>query len=141
MTTKKCSKCGEVKPLDQFHVNRKCKDGHYSACIPCRRPVKRAEVLKRLYGITVEDYDYMLKRQHYGCKICGKQCDSGMRLAVDHCHSTGAIRGLLCGKCNKAIGLLDDDVNRMNLAQQYLTASGEWFTSESKLIPYSSGLP
>jgi len=126
MTTKKCSKCGEVKPLSEFHRHKRYKDGVYFSCKSCRKPSKKAAHLKSRFGITINQYEMMLERQHYGCKICGQQCTTGRSLAVDHCHQTGRIRGLLCSKCNQGLGMFNDDVNRMNLAAQYLTCSGEW---------------
>ena len=68
----------------------------------------------------------MLEEQEYGCKICGTK-KSYMKhskyLCVDHCHTTGKVRGLLCSKCNSAIGLFDEDTSRMRLAMQYLGAA------------------
>jgi len=69
------------------------------------------------YGITAEQYEEMNRLQGGRCLICG-QAERGTRrgipktLAVDHDHDTGEIRGLLCSKCNTAIGLLDDDPKR-----------------------------
>ncbi len=125
MTTRKCTKCGEVKPLDGFHKDCRREGTFRRWCKSCVARAGRVTKLKK-YGITIDQYEMMLERQHYGCKICGQQCATGRSLAVDHCHQTGRVRGLLCIKCNKALGLLDDDVNRMNLAAQYLTCSGEW---------------
>ena len=124
MTTKKCSKCGKVKPLDKFYKDKKGKNGLASHCKSC----DLLKQMKKRYGITIDQYEMMLKRQHYGCKICGQQCPTGKRLAVDHCHHTGMICGLLCSSCNTALGSFNDDVNRLNLAAQYLTCSGEWLS-------------
>lgn len=61
--------------------------------------------LKRLYGISIFDYNKMLKDQNGVCKICNKEEVLYNRtLAVDHCHTTGKIRGLLCMDCNKHLG-------------------------------------
>jgi len=126
MTNKICTCCGEAKPIEEYHSDKRKLDGKYSVCKSCHYEMNWRSSLKGKYGITENQYNTMLERQHYGCRICGEQCSSGRRLAVDHCHSTGQVRGLLCGNCNRAIGLFDDDVNRLNLAAQYLTASGEW---------------
>jgi hypothetical protein len=74
--------------------------------------------LRRLYGITPEQYEAMLSEQGGTCKICNGK--GRRRLAVDHCHSTGAVRGLLCGSCNKALGLMKDDPDRLKAAIKYL---------------------
>lgn len=70
----------------------------------------RNKALKRNYGINIEEYNILFKEQNGKCGICG--CESNERmLAVDHCHNTGKIRGLLCTKCNTGIGLLKTEEN------------------------------
>lgn len=64
------------------------------------------------YGITIEDYFDMAMAQEYKCAICLKLCepsDGKFNLAVDHCHSTGVVRELLCKHCNTALGLIGDN--------------------------------
>ncbi len=81
----------------------------------------RARNLRRDYGLTVEQYEEMAKN---GCNICGTmKCASGRRLAVDHCHSTGKIRGILCSPCNTAIGKLKDDPEMLRKAISYLEST------------------
>jgi hypothetical protein len=75
---------------------------------------------RRKYGISLEQYDEMLKAQQGVCAICATSCDTGMNLAVDHCHVTNKVRGLLCKNCNTAIGLLKEDVENMNKAINYI---------------------
>lgn len=77
--------------------------------------------LVRTFGITIEDYDSMLAKQNGGCYICYKTKDSNKRLAVDHDAITGKIRGILCENCNRAIGQLAHDINRLQRAITYLT--------------------
>lgn len=87
--------------------------------------------LKRKYGITLEDYNRMFKEQNGVCAICGKvektrrrkKTDDNERLAVDHCHETGIVRGLLCFKCNTAIGSLGDTQEHVMKVIHYLTKS------------------
>jgi len=96
-----------------------------------RYRLRHPEKIKRLYrltnlkefGLTIEDYDQMLLKQNGVCKICGKKCSSGRRLAVDHCHTTGKVRGLLCGRCNQGIGHFQDDSGRLLIAAAYLQNS------------------
>jgi hypothetical protein len=73
----------------------------------------------RLYGATLVDYEIMLKEQNGQCAICGVS-PFGQALDVDHCHETGAIRGLLCGTCNAGIGLLKDNPDLCYKASMYL---------------------
>ena len=75
--------------------------------------------LKKL-GLTLEEYNKLLLIQNNVCTICSKPCKTGRQLAVDHSHDNNAIRGLLCGRCNMAIGLLDDNISLLNSAITYL---------------------
>lgn len=81
--------------------------------------------LKYKFGITQDDYERMLADQKDVCAICWEACSSGKRLAVDHCHTTGIIRGLLCMSCNTAIGKLKDDVSLLKAAIAYLEKAKE----------------
>ena len=94
-----CSMCGEFKPIGSFSTN--------SYCAPCSRAYNarkgRASGLKTKYNITIEQYDEMLDAQGGGCAICGVK-PTNKRLAVDHCHTTGKVRGILCTGCNTGLG-------------------------------------
>lgn len=88
---------------------------------------RRNAVLKSEFGITRDDYNRMLNEQNNVCAICFKpEYDKDARtkkiksLAVDHCHDTGKVRGLLCRKCNTAIGLFQEDINIINNCVNYL---------------------
>lgn len=72
------------------------------------------------YGITTADYSRMRDAQHNSCAICGWHADSAWDLVVDHDHGNGRVRGLLCGPCNKAIGTMRDDAQRLRAAADYL---------------------
>lgn len=77
--------------------------------------------LKTLYNITPEQYDQMYEAQGGRCAICGKhQTELKKALAVDHNHSTGVVRGLLCQNCNVGIGNLQDDLYTVTRAMEYL---------------------
>ncbi len=81
----------------------------------------RAHMLKSCYNITIEDWDNMFAKQAGCCEICGiHQSAIKTTLCVDHCHNTGKVRGLLCIKCNTAIGSLNDDVSILEKAIKYL---------------------
>jgi Recombination endonuclease VII len=75
--------------------------------------------LKR-YGLTIEEYDRLLTAQDGVCAICKCINENGRDLSVDHDHTTGIVRGLLCQKCNSAIGLLKDDIRLVYRAVVYL---------------------
>lgn len=66
--------------------------------------------------MTLEDYEKMSDLQNGKCAICGEKKE----LHVDHDHETGMIRGLLCGNCNRAIGIMKDDKNLLIKAIEYL---------------------
>lgn len=85
----------------------------------------RENDLKRHFGINIEQYNEMLKNQNGVCAICGKPetaTNKGkiINLAVDHCHVSGKVRGLLCGNCNKGIGHLKDNPQTLRNAAEYL---------------------
>lgn len=77
---------------------------------------------KRLYNITLEDYDLMLKYQNYSCAICKSDSPGGQNInfLVDHCHITGRVRGLLCALCNFGVGAFSDSSVQLNSAIEYL---------------------
>jgi len=79
----------------------------------------RKHNLKHRYGITEEDYNKMAERQKYCCQICDSKPIKP--LYVDHCHNTNKIRGLLCHKCNVALGHMNDDPKQLLKAVEYIT--------------------
>jgi hypothetical protein len=80
---------------------------------------KRARCLRE-YGLTLDDYDRMLTGQGGGCAICGRPPKEGKSLSVDHCHETGAVRGLLCFRCNFGLSYFAESGERMAIAADYL---------------------
>ena len=86
----------------------------------------------RSYKITIEEHDKLLELQNYVCAICGKT-DANKALAIDHNHESGGVRGLLCSRCNRAIGLLRDNADLLRKAAEYLDNDvPEWL--QGKLI-------
>ena len=73
--------------------------------------------MKIRYGIDIKDYEILFKKQNGKCAICGAKKD---KLDIDHCHKTNKVRGLLCGSCNRALGLLKDNTDFLNSAIKYL---------------------
>lgn len=132
---KQCSKCEEIKSLENFHRRTGAgRGGWVSRCKGCIsayyakhnakdhvRERKRELKLAQRYGITLEEYDRMLANQGHRCVICQREHnDAQGPLHVDHCHATGQIRGLLCRSCNTAIGAFEDDRRRLIAAAAYL---------------------
>lgn len=76
--------------------------------------------IKHTYKISYEEYEKLVIKYNGKCGICNKPDVAGFRLAVDHNHTTGKVRGLLCSKCNRAIGLFDDNVKTILKAAEYL---------------------
>jgi hypothetical protein len=84
------------------------------------REWKRQKRYKQVYGISLADYDAMLQRQDGACAICKK---SNEALCVDHCHGCNEVRGLLCAKCNSALGFCNDSPEHLLAAAAYLLAA------------------
>lgn len=81
--------------------------------------------LKKAYGIGLEEYNSLFIKQEGCCAVCGIHQSSLTRsLAVDHCHSSGKVRGLLCGKCNTALGLLNESEQIMKNLISYMSEAG-----------------
>jgi hypothetical protein len=139
---KVCKTCKQEKPLKLFPKNVAYKDGFRPHCIDCRREYENASFhknkhkrpycyetdkdkkLQKAYGIGYAEYLKMLEAQNNSCAICGTT-DTGNRKAfhVDHCHTTGKVRGLLCSNCNTGIGNLRDDVALLHRAIDYLKST------------------
>lgn len=82
---------------------------------------RRADALRQQFGMTIATYDALLAEQNGVCAICKELCSTGRRLSVDHDHSTGRIRGLLCKRCNLFLGVLEDvDLGWPEVARRYL---------------------
>lgn len=82
--------------------------------------VRNRRLLKS-YGITTEQLDLMIESQSYKCKICGCRIEKSWRMhAVDHCHATGRVRGVLCHQCNHGLGSFRDNTSFLASAIEYL---------------------
>jgi hypothetical protein len=73
---------------------------------------------RRKYGVTAEDYFFMLEAQGWRCAVCGDEFVGSPH--IDHDHVTGRVRGLLCGGCNCGIGQFKDSIVRLEAAIAYL---------------------
>jgi len=118
---RKCSVCKEAKLLRDFH---KAAEGEYTfRCSTCTSKA----FLRYRYGITVKEFETLLTRQNKQCAICKTALEissDGIKrtknVAVDHCHATGAVRGILCKNCNVGLGFFQDSVLLLNNAANYL---------------------
>ncbi len=113
--------------------SRPCKNGHQlrwvgtNNCIECEQEKKldyqesrREQRLLKKYGISTDEYERMAESQEWKCKICDEAQEDRSKFHVDHCHDTQILRGLLCSRCNQAIGLMRDDPLIMRKAAQYV---------------------
>lgn len=109
-----------------------CPKGHFERftssnnCVACSQKSmeKRKDYLKwlrikKLYGITEEDFLQMLQDQSELCEICKKKL-TDKNTHIDHCHQSGMVRALLCSKCNQGIGLFDEEASNLLKAVEYL---------------------
>jgi hypothetical protein len=85
--------------------------------------------MRKLYGMTLGEFDALVEKQNGACEICGKIPSPDnqyaySRLNVDHDHKTGKVRGLLCANCNRAIGMFGDNPATLNRAADYLRKAG-----------------
>lgn len=87
---------------------------------PKAKRSKKNAALMKAYGITVEQFEAMAEAQAGLCGICAKKLDMGFNTHVDHCHETGAVRGILCNGCNVALGLFQDSADMLARAVSYL---------------------
>lgn len=131
-THKKCNKCSTVKPLSAFNKNNGRGDGYQTRCRECQAKQKkstyslaseqdRVRKLLTRYGITYAQYEKMLVMQGEKCGSCLRPFEVCGTPRVDHDHVTGAVRGLLCGRCNTGIGMLGDTLEGAQGAVRYLS--------------------
>lgn len=138
MRRKRCSGCKVFKDESEFCKDRSRPDGLNHRCRPCNRlhvqniankqkkqfgyseyrRRRRKYELSHYYGITVNEYNRLVEQQKDKCAICHGKPEAC--LAVDHCHETNKIRGLLCRKCNSALGLFDNNPIHLKNAIKYL---------------------
>lgn len=139
---KTCKICNELKPLTEFYqtVRNKTPYGYHGKCKKCYvkkqqenyDPIKqRDENLKQRYGkhFGLVEYNNLLEQQGHKCAICGSLDPKGRKSGrgggvdvfyVDHCHTTGKVRGLLCNICNRSMGYLGDNISTLQNMIEYL---------------------
>lgn len=120
-----CNSCLELKNHSEFYiVKKRGKLTIFHICKDCSSTQKtkmagyyRDWELKKKYGISLEEYQQESSKRENRCDICSRTVKS---LHVDHNHTTGKVRGYLCGSCNRGIGLLQDSISILEKATTYL---------------------
>lgn len=93
-------------------------------CASCRKNPEKNHLTKiKRYNLTPEKFNALYEQQAGKCKICDKEESLPRMLAIDHCHKTGHVRGLLCQKCNTGLGMFGDNPKRLLTAAKYLLAN------------------
>lgn len=129
---KECTKCKVLKSLENYnkYVHKNCLKAVCKECETKRTQVwtennknraersRRNSYFKRKYGISLDEYEDMAKSQDGKCLICNEV--NKRNLAVDHCHKSGKVRGLLCLNCNTGLGQFKDDPELLEKAISYL---------------------
>lgn len=133
---KRCSVCKETKDTSNFYTHKIIRDGFRPECKVCtlsrnmkyrnsdigKKKSKESSykhILHKIYRMSNDDFNSMLVKQDYKCKICS----STRKLVVDHCHLTNKVRGLLCYKCNTGLGLFNDNPDLISKALLYIKES------------------
>jgi len=112
-------------PEKVLTLNQKYREQHREELAAAERKRKKSQSperqrdyrLRRAYGITLAQYNEMAERQGGACAICSR---IETPLSVDHCHESGAVRGLLCKNCNKGLGMFGESVATVRVALAYM---------------------
>jgi Recombination endonuclease VII len=126
-----CPKCTKENNTKKTYCNECNKQYERSRWSKLPTEKKRAKWLKNKYDLTFEEYESKFNQQDGRCECCSKSISitttgNGPDTAcVDHCHTTGKVRGLLCNHCNRALGLLKEDVEVMKKLIIYLETHNE----------------
>lgn len=123
---RQCAVCGHTKTLTDFSRDKSKSGGYEYRCKECAKSLRKSRTaqpgawkwskLREKYGLSRPEYERMLQIQNAGCALCLDVTD----LQVDHCHVTGKVRGLLCGPCNRALALLNDNADTASRIAPYL---------------------
>lgn len=122
---KKCSTCQKFKGKEDFYKCFSKWDGLQTSCKQCQLEMSRLphnrfksykSKLKREYNLDLDEYFEMHNKQNSLCALCEEE----KPLQVDHCHTTGIVRGLLCRDCNVAIGFMKDSPHLLRKAANYV---------------------
>lgn len=117
--TRACRTCEVEKPLTKEYFYWRSDIQAFRT--DCKECVKEGQIRKK-FDIDYLEYHKILKSQGYRCEICRCKLESSRytKFAIDHCHRTGKVRGLLCTNCNTGLGLFKDSPERLSGAIRYL---------------------
>lgn len=118
---------GTPEEVKREHKQRVLKEWQASRPLLLRQRYNNSK-MRQIFGITREQFDAQSLLQGGVCAIC-RRGPGKRRLAIDHCHTTGKLRGLLCERCNTGIGHLGDSPERLEIARRYLLSAGVWGVS------------
>jgi hypothetical protein len=124
----KLAEIAHSKGFSTYRPANPCSKGHYNRyittnnCVECndeaakkRKQRNKWRRIEKIYGITEVDFEYILNKQYCKCAICKTDLNN-KNTHIDHSHKTGKVRGLLCSRCNQAIGLLDESQEKLKSA-------------------------
>jgi len=129
---KTCTRCGISKPLTEFYKRKNRPSGVISECKDCTIARSRARYegakdeindkrAAKLYGIDYAEVVKMRANSDGICQCCGRPgLHHHKRLVIDHDHSTGEVRGLICSRCNSILGFAQDDLQTLKNLVSYL---------------------
>lgn len=136
-----CKSCDKLKATKWNKVNKEAHANHelkYRTLNPKQMKENKQKyvkenpasiknsALKYTYGIGLEEFNLLKSQQNNCCAICAtNEKDLDVKLCVDHCHKTGKIRGILCTRCNLALGFIKEDIEALQKAINYLKDSNE----------------
>lgn len=144
-SSRTCRTCGATKILDEFYVVNRTKGYRSGSCRTCWRGrdakrektdayrlARKASSLRRKYGLSLDDLVALIDAQGGRCAVCLSDLTSS-KMDVDHDHACCSgpttcgecVRGVLCARCNMALGLLGDDASVMTRAAEYVTQTRE----------------
>jgi hypothetical protein len=119
--TSYCKPCSKAKRSFTYLINKDKEKEQMKTYHSKNKHKAKDKYLQVSYGITLEDFQSLSEEQNHSCWICNTEVSKLKRgLFVDHCHTTGKVRGLLCHPCNTLLGMAKDNVDILNKAIQYL---------------------
>jgi len=140
---KTCSHCQQEKELTAYYQfwdrwtgrkypSSRCKPCHqmYRSTNPNTKRNRKADKLKLRYGLDHERWQEIRHEQNYSCMVCGVTEEAlGKKLDVDHCHTSGVVRGVLCNPCNTMLGHARDKIEVLEAAVEYLRKNSGGYKS------------
>lgn len=129
----------------KYFTGEPCKNGHVAErwnyngmCVVCKREADKASNIKagkkwrikKTYGLSVEQVEQMLEMQDNKCDVCHEEFEDTYKVQIDHCHTTGKVRSLLCINCNWLLGKSKDSPDLLRKAADYLEKHKECHTNQ-----------